>query len=143
MLDCQQATQTRSDLRIAIPGHLAVGMVTGSLAENLDNPCQDHDFSQRAKQIRAKGGIPFFFEAGGSLVFPSSKLRRACLQVTSYAALAMDDQNLFQPEEWKRDACCNVNPGLVNPWLILIGRCPGGAPFYFWREHSRNNGTGY
>ena len=36
---------------------------------------------------------------------------------------------------------CNVNPGLVNPWLINRG-CPLLVGNHFWREHPPNNGTG-
>ena len=37
----------------------------------------------------------------------------------------------------------NVNPGLINPWLINRGVSPfSGDSDDFWREHPPNSGTG-
>ena len=35
----------------------------------------------------------------------------------------------------------NVNPGLINPWLINRG-CPLLVGIHFWREHPPSDGTG-
>ena len=41
------------------------------------------------------------------------------------------------------DMAPNVDPGLMNPWLINRGVSPfSGDSGHFWREHPPNNGTG-